>query len=257
MVTDPFAALGAFVINEGTVFIRIVQDQVLNLVDDDPDDDKAPHKAKMAISVAFFLLVPILGSFVFWSLEEKWSYIDALYWSFVTATTVGYGDLSVENENTNIFNIFYILTATSTVAFGLGNVVEVFADIKAEKEKEEMANNPMSLEAILAMDESSDGRVDPGEYLAFRLVSTSECSQKDIDPILELFNSLDKDKSGSLDHDDLKQLMAKQQELKQQLERGRSNTAAGGLQRFFSGQTKNSSDASGTGVGFEMPALNQ
>jgi hypothetical protein len=201
---------GAFIINEGTLMVTIFQDCILNMVDDDPTDNKSPHKTKMFLSVLFFLLVPVMGSFVFWTLEPKWSYVDALYWSFVTATTVGYGDLSSENENTSIFAIFYIMISTSVVAFGLGNVVQVFADIKAEKEKEAALQMDMSLESILEMDGSSDGKVDPGEYLAFRLVQTGECTQKDIDPILQLFNALDKDKSGALDKDDLKMMMDKE-----------------------------------------------
>jgi hypothetical protein len=39
--------------------------------------------------------------------------VDALYWSFVTATTVGYGDLSLTTRDSRIFSIFYIIVSTS------------------------------------------------------------------------------------------------------------------------------------------------
>lgn len=41
---------------------------------------------------------------------EKWKRFDGLYWSFVTATTVGYGDLRPERGLSKIISIFIALT---------------------------------------------------------------------------------------------------------------------------------------------------
>jgi voltage-gated potassium channel len=43
------------------------------------------------IELSLAILIILLGQFV--GRHEGWSRFDRLYWSFVTATTVGYGDL--------------------------------------------------------------------------------------------------------------------------------------------------------------------
>lgn len=46
---------------------------------------------------------------VFYRIVEGWSWIDCIYFSVVTLTTVGYGDLNPTTAISKIFTIFYIL----------------------------------------------------------------------------------------------------------------------------------------------------
>jgi len=54
----------------------------------------------------------IVGTIVYHFLEG-WPWIDALYFSVITLTTVGYGDLHPTCTSTKVFTIFYII-------FGIG-----------------------------------------------------------------------------------------------------------------------------------------
>lgn len=56
----------------------------------------------------------ILGT-VFYSFQEGWSYIDAFYFSVVTLTTVGYGDLHPTTTASKLFTVVYIF-----IGVGLG-----------------------------------------------------------------------------------------------------------------------------------------
>ena len=48
-------------------------------------------------------LITLLGQTV--GRKEGWSRFDSLYWSFITATTVGYGDIRPTNHASRIFAI--------------------------------------------------------------------------------------------------------------------------------------------------------
>lgn len=54
----------------------------------DPDDDQAPHAWKIILSILAIVTVVLIGA-TFFSLNEGWGFVDALYWSLVTTTTVG------------------------------------------------------------------------------------------------------------------------------------------------------------------------
>ena len=50
----------------------------------------------------------MLGT-IFYSNVEGWRVIDSLYFSVITLTTVGYGDLTPQTDAGKLFTIFYIL----------------------------------------------------------------------------------------------------------------------------------------------------
>ncbi|PEA53807.1 transporter [Bacillus pseudomycoides] len=58
----------------------------------------------------------LLSGTIFYSTVEKMRVIDALYFSVVTLTTVGYGDFSPQTDFGKIFTIFYIFVGLGLVA---------------------------------------------------------------------------------------------------------------------------------------------
>lgn len=61
------------------------------------------------------VLLIVIGSVFYWRVEG-WSYIDALYFSVVTLTTVGYGDFTPSTTAGKIFTIFYIVIGLGIIA---------------------------------------------------------------------------------------------------------------------------------------------
>lgn len=49
-------------------------------------------------------------------------YVYAMYWSIVTLTTVGYGDLHAMNDTEKVFTIFYMLFNIGLTAYLIGNM---------------------------------------------------------------------------------------------------------------------------------------
>ncbi|MFL9843402.1 potassium channel family protein [Flavobacterium rhizosphaerae] len=46
---------------------------------------------------------------------EGWRFIDALYFSVVTLTTIGFGDLSPKTDTGKLFTIFYIVIGIGVI----------------------------------------------------------------------------------------------------------------------------------------------
>lgn len=79
---------------------------------------KKPETRALLSSVVFVL---VLGTYVFHSLEG-WSWLDSLYFSVITLTTVGYGDFSPQTDVGKIFTMIYIFVGLG-ILFGFVDVI--------------------------------------------------------------------------------------------------------------------------------------
>jgi hypothetical protein len=70
------------------------------------------HVYKMLAASAMTLI--IVGT-VAYRLLEDWSWVDALYFSVVAVTTVGFGDLTPTTDASKLFTVLYILTGISII----------------------------------------------------------------------------------------------------------------------------------------------
>jgi voltage-gated potassium channel len=84
-----------------------------------------------ALPVVAGVLV-LTGTLFYWRFED-WTIIQALYFSIVTLTTVGYGDLTPTSDGTQIFTIIYILTGLGILVALLAAVAEHYVTQKAER----------------------------------------------------------------------------------------------------------------------------
>jgi voltage-gated potassium channel len=73
----------------------------------------------------------LTGTIFYWRTED-WTLIQALYFSVVTLTTVGYGDLHPTSAGTQIFTIIYILTGLGVFVALLASVAEKYIELKSE-----------------------------------------------------------------------------------------------------------------------------
>jgi voltage-gated potassium channel Kch len=75
--------------------------------------------------LVFLTLALLASGTVFYSSVEGWSILDALYFSVMTLTTVGYGDLAPHTALGKIFTMLYVLV-------GLGILVALVQGIAAQ-----------------------------------------------------------------------------------------------------------------------------
>jgi voltage-gated potassium channel Kch len=73
----------------------------------------------------------LTGTIFYWRAED-WTIIQALYFSVVTLTTIGYGDFTPTSAGTQIFTIIYILTGLGVFVALLASVAEQYIKQKSE-----------------------------------------------------------------------------------------------------------------------------
>jgi voltage-gated potassium channel Kch len=93
------------------------------------DPDFQRHTYRVLAASAILLIAA--GTVIF-SLLEDWSIVDSFYFSVVTATTVGFGDITPDTDGAKLFTVVYII-------FGI-SIIGTFLDARFKKRAYERTN---------------------------------------------------------------------------------------------------------------------
>jgi len=85
------------------------------------------------------VVVTLLAGTLFYRQAEGWSFLDSLYFSVVTLTTVGYGDLSPSTAAGKNFTIVYIFVGLGIVLGFVNAVAERSLEHRDEIREQESA----------------------------------------------------------------------------------------------------------------------
>ena len=95
------------------------------------------HKLKLirglSSAIVIFLIFLTLGAFVY-SAVEKWDYLDSLYFTVITVTTVGYGDFFPQTPVGKIFTMFFSFFGIA-MAFYFFSIIGKYVFRKAFEKK--------------------------------------------------------------------------------------------------------------------------
>ena len=69
------------------------------------------------------VILLLLGGTFYFNQAEGWSYVDSFYFSTMTLTTIGYGDLVPTTDNSKLFTSFYAIFGVGAMLYFLGSVV--------------------------------------------------------------------------------------------------------------------------------------
>jgi len=78
--------------------------------------DQSPQRLEFIYSVIFLIFWTFVGIFGY-RLLENWSYMDGLYMSFITLTTIGYTEVDDLSDAGRIFTILYAFIGIGSVGF--------------------------------------------------------------------------------------------------------------------------------------------
>ena len=108
------------------------------LLDMEKEEHSRFHRRMAYIVVV--ILIFLFGGATFYYYAESWRYLDALYFSSYTMTTVGYGDFAPKTDAGKIFTIFYVFTSVAIALYGLSVIATHFVEIREEFWLEKISN---------------------------------------------------------------------------------------------------------------------
>lgn len=94
------------------------------------------------------ILFAVLAGTVFYAVVEDKTWIDALYMSCITVTSVGYGDKKPTTKEGKIFAIFWILSGTLLVGKAIGGYLEFQKEKKQKEIRHRILAKPLSLKEV-------------------------------------------------------------------------------------------------------------
>ncbi len=77
-----------------------------------------------------FVLFLLIGGTSFYYTVEGWSIVDALYFSVMTMSTIGYGDLVPSSDMSKLFTVLYAFLSIGTFAALVAKVVTLRLELK-------------------------------------------------------------------------------------------------------------------------------
>ena len=80
-------------------------------------------------------IILAIGTFTY-NYLEGWSYIDSLYFSVVTLTTIGYGDFTPQTDEGKLFTILYIIAGIGMILSFINTLQHHYTSMKHKERKE-------------------------------------------------------------------------------------------------------------------------
>lgn len=130
--------------------------------------------------------------------QKTW--LDALYMSVSTLTTVGFGDVKPETTVGRIFAIFWMI-------FGIASMANFVGDFTAfvYKEGAKSNNRRITEDLFSAMDQDGSGTLDRTEFLRLQCIINGLASAEVLDSMMHQFRLLDHSNDGRVSISELRE----------------------------------------------------
>ncbi|KAJ9568073.1 hypothetical protein OSB04_004039 [Centaurea solstitialis] len=152
---------------------------------------------KCVLLVVLLVVLMAAGTVVLLAVEDL-DFIHAFYCVVATITSLGYINKCFSTKGGRVFALFWIISGT----IYLGQLLLTFAVLHTQRRQRSLVKwalkrktTPADLEAA---DLDDDGVVVAAEFILYKLKEMGKISQEDMTPIMEEFERLDFNKTGTL-----------------------------------------------------------
>ena len=167
--------------------------------------ERRPSHWVSKIAIVFSLIVIVITvGVVFLMGNGDQTLVDSLYWSVVSITSVGYGDISLDSNDERVFVILFIFSALFIVSAGVAIILEIIAEENFRQEEIRLMGLELDIKRLTELDKTGEG-VDKSTFVLEILKQLGVVDEnKHIIPWERKFDEYDKDGSGRLDEEDLR-----------------------------------------------------
>ncbi|CAE7872253.1 TPKA [Symbiodinium microadriaticum] len=188
-----------------SIFERFVPDQYIDISGDNIPAFQVPrtpfifYSKKLAGPIVILLVFQLVSAAIFVRVEpEVFDFGTAFWYVMVTATTVGYGDISAESTAGRIWAILHILLSVCLLAALIGDFGNLYEERKGLVERAYHFTRSYDEEVLAALDEDGNKIVGKHEFILGMLKETGKLDQKeDIAPLEALYIKLLSVQSGT------------------------------------------------------------
>ncbi|KAL5700669.1 serine/threonine protein kinase [Ranunculus cassubicifolius] len=168
------------------------------------DVEKGRMRIRMKVGLALVVVVWCIGTgaLVLCYLEDL-DWVDSIYLSVMSVTTVGYGDRAFKTLLGRLFASVWLLFSTLAVARAFLYLAEARIDKRHRGIMKWVLQREITVGDLLAADINHHGYISKSEYVLYKLKEMGKISDKDILQILDQFHKLDPNNSGKITLPDL------------------------------------------------------
>jgi voltage-gated potassium channel len=91
--------------------------------------DTSPIALGRLLKGSIFLLIILVVGTLGYMVIEKWSFLDALYMTVITISTVGYREVGIPSDAGKIFTIFVIFSGIGILFYFLGSIAQAMVEL--------------------------------------------------------------------------------------------------------------------------------
>lgn len=156
-------------------------------------------RIRLKVGLALGVVVLCIGvGVLFLRFAEGLDWIDSVYLSVMSVTTVGYGDRAFKTLHGRIFAAVWLLLSTLAVARAFLYLAEARVDKRHRRVAKWVLHRDITVQDLLAADINNNGFISKSEYVIYKLKEMGKIGEKDIMQICNQFSKLDPNNSGKI-----------------------------------------------------------
>lgn len=168
------------------------------------DSNKGRMRIRMKVGLAVGVVILCIGAgtLALYLLEDL-NWMDALYLSIMSVTTVGFGDRAFKTLPGRVFASFWLLISTLAVARAFLYLAEARMDKRQRMISKRVLHKDLTVDDLDAADLNHNGFISKAEFVIYKLKEMGKITDNDILVICNQFNKLDVNNTGKITRPDV------------------------------------------------------